>query len=41
VAIVAEAEADPEVARNAPYGTPVRRLDEAGAARQPRVRQAL
>jgi glycine dehydrogenase subunit 2 len=41
VAIVREAEADPEIARNAPYGTPVRRLDEAGAAKRPRVRQAL
>jgi glycine dehydrogenase subunit 2 len=41
VAIIAEAEEDPEIARNAPYGTPVRRLDEAGAAKRPRVRQAL
>ena len=41
VAIVTEAEEDPEIARNAPYGTPVRRLDEAGAAKRPRVRQAL
>ncbi len=41
VAIIAEAESDPEIARNAPYGTPVRRLDEAGAAKRPRVRQAL
>jgi glycine dehydrogenase subunit 2 len=41
VAIVKEAEEDPEIARNAPYGTPVRRLDEAGAAKRPRVRQAL
>ncbi|MGH2942344.1 MAG: aminomethyl-transferring glycine dehydrogenase subunit GcvPB [Solirubrobacteraceae bacterium] len=40
-AIVAEAEQDPEVARNAPYSTPVRRLDEAGAAKRPRVRQPL
>jgi glycine dehydrogenase subunit 2 len=38
-AIVAEAEQDPEIARNAPYTTPVRRLDEAGAARRPRVRE--
>ena len=29
-AIVAEAREDPEIARNAPYTTPVRRLDEAG-----------
>ena len=39
--IIAEAQEDPEIARNAPYGTPVRRLDEAGAAKRPRVRQAL
>jgi len=41
VAIIAEAVDDPEIARNAPYGTPVRRLDEAGAAKRPRVRQAF
>jgi glycine dehydrogenase subunit 2 len=41
VAIVREAQEDPDIARNAPYGTPVRRLDEAGAAKRPRVRQAL
>ncbi len=40
-AIVREAAEDPEIARNAPYTTPVRRLDEAGAAKRPRVRQAL
>jgi len=40
-AIVAEAAEDPEIARNAPYTTPVRRLDEAGAARNPRVRENL
>ena len=40
-AIVAEAEQDPEIARNAPYTTPVRRLDEAGAAKRPRVREVL
>jgi glycine dehydrogenase subunit 2 len=39
--ILREARADPEVARNAPYTTPVRRLDEAGAARKPIVRQAM
>jgi glycine cleavage system P protein (glycine dehydrogenase) subunit 2 len=39
--ILAEAEADPEVARNAPYDTPVRRLDEVKATRRPVVRQAL
>ncbi|MGI8731220.1 MAG: aminomethyl-transferring glycine dehydrogenase subunit GcvPB [Solirubrobacteraceae bacterium] len=40
-AILREAAEDPEVALNAPYTTPVRRLDEAGAARNPRVRQEL
>jgi glycine dehydrogenase subunit 2 len=39
--ILREAQDDPEVARNAPYTTPVRRLDEAAAARRPVVRQAL
>jgi glycine dehydrogenase subunit 2 len=38
-AIVREAAEDPEIARNAPYTTPVRRLDEAGAAKHPRIRQ--
>jgi glycine dehydrogenase subunit 2 len=37
--ILREAREDPEVARGAPYTTPVRRLDEAGAARRPVVRQ--
>ena len=37
--ILREAADDPEVARNAPYSTPVRRLDEAAAARSPVVRQ--
>ncbi|MFZ0089044.1 MAG: aminomethyl-transferring glycine dehydrogenase subunit GcvPB [Solirubrobacteraceae bacterium] len=45
VAIVAEilreAARDPEIARTAPHTTPVRRLDEAGAARRPIVRQPL
>jgi glycine dehydrogenase subunit 2 len=40
-AIVEEAAADPEIARNAPYTTPVRRLDEAAAAKRPRVRESL
>ena len=40
-AIVREAAEDPEIARDAPYSTPVRRLDEAAAAKRPRVRQAL
>jgi glycine dehydrogenase subunit 2 len=39
--ILREAREDPEIARNAPYTTPVRRLDEAAAARRPVVRQAL
>jgi glycine cleavage system P protein (glycine dehydrogenase) subunit 2 len=39
--ILAEAERDPEIARNAPYTTPVRRLDEAAASRCPVVRQPL
>jgi glycine dehydrogenase subunit 2 len=38
-AILDEAAKDPEVARNAPYETPVRRLDEARAAKRPIVRQ--
>ncbi len=38
--ILAEAESDPGVAQNAPYTTPVRRLDEAAASRRPVVRQA-
>jgi glycine dehydrogenase subunit 2 len=37
-AILAEAKEDPEVARTAPHTTPVRRLDEAGAAKNPVVR---
>jgi glycine dehydrogenase subunit 2 len=39
--ILSEAREDPDVARNAPYTAPVRRLDEAAAARRPVVRQAL
>ncbi len=39
--ILAEAEDDPEIARRAPYTTPVRRLDEAAAARKPVVREPL
>jgi glycine dehydrogenase subunit 2 len=39
--ILAEGESDPEVARNAPYTTPVRRLDEVRATRRPVVRQPL
>ncbi len=40
-AILAEAEEDPAIAQNAPYTTPVRRLDEARASRKPVVRQPL
>jgi glycine dehydrogenase subunit 2 len=39
--ILREAKEDPSVARNAPHTTPVRRLDEATAARHPVVRQAM
>jgi len=39
--VLREARQDPEVARGAPYTTPVRRLDEAGAARRPVIRQSL
>ncbi len=41
VEILREAREDPQIAREAPYTTPVRRLDEAGAARRPIVRQPL
>jgi glycine dehydrogenase subunit 2 len=37
--ILREARENPEIARNAPHTTPVRRLDEAGAARRPVIRQ--
>jgi glycine dehydrogenase subunit 2 len=37
--ILREAAQDPSIAQNAPYSTPVRRLDEAAAARTPVVRQ--
>lgn len=36
--IAEEAAGDPELVKNAPYSTPVRRLDEAGAARNPDLR---
>jgi glycine dehydrogenase subunit 2 len=39
--ILAEGERDPEILRNAPYTTPVRRLDEAAASRRPTIRQPL
>jgi glycine dehydrogenase subunit 2 len=37
--ILAEAERDPSIAKNAPYTTPVRRLDEVKATRHPVIRQ--
>ncbi len=40
-AILEEAAADPELARAAPYSTPVRRLDEVAAAKRPVIREAL
>ena len=40
-AVLREAAEDPEIARSAPYTTPVRRLDEAGAAKRPVIRQPL
>jgi glycine dehydrogenase subunit 2 len=39
--VLREAREDPSIAQNAPYTTPVRRLDEAAAARRPIVRQPL
>jgi glycine dehydrogenase subunit 2 len=39
--ILTEAERDPEVAKSAPYTTPVRRLDEVKATRRPVLRQPL
>jgi glycine dehydrogenase subunit 2 len=39
--ILAEAEADPEILLQAPFTTPVRRLDEAQASRRPVLRQPL
>ncbi len=38
--ILEEAAEDPSIAQNAPYTTPVRRLDDVGAARHPVVRQS-
>jgi glycine dehydrogenase subunit 2 len=40
-AIVREAHEDPSIAQSAPTSTPVRRLDEAGAAKRPVIRQPL
>ncbi|HTC58584.1 MAG TPA: aminomethyl-transferring glycine dehydrogenase subunit GcvPB [Solirubrobacteraceae bacterium] len=39
--LLSEAAEDPEIALNAPYTTPVRRLDEVGAAKNPVIRQKL
>ena len=39
--ILSEAAEDPGIAQNAPYTTPVRRLDEATAAKKPVLRQPL
>jgi glycine dehydrogenase subunit 2 len=39
--LLSEAREDPEIARGAPHTTPVRRLDEAAAARRPVIRQPL
>ncbi|HEV7775051.1 MAG TPA: aminomethyl-transferring glycine dehydrogenase subunit GcvPB [Conexibacter sp.] len=39
--ILTEAGEDPLIAQNAPYTTPVRRLDEAAAAKKPVIRQVL
>ena len=38
LAIAEEAATDPDLVKGAPYTTPVRRLDEAGAARNPNLR---
>jgi glycine dehydrogenase subunit 2 len=40
-AILEEAAADPELARSAPYSTPVRRLDEVAAAKRPVIHELL
>jgi glycine dehydrogenase subunit 2 len=39
--ILREGAEDPELARHAPYSTPVRRLDEAAAAKRPVIRQPM
>ena len=38
IAIAAEAESTPELVKSAPHTAPVKRLDEATAARQPNLR---
>jgi glycine dehydrogenase subunit 2 len=40
-AILKEAAADPEIALGAPYSTPVRRLDEVAAAKNPVIREIM
>jgi glycine dehydrogenase subunit 2 len=40
-AILARAQADPEYLPNAPYHTPVRRLDEVAAARKPILKHPI
>jgi glycine dehydrogenase subunit 2 len=40
-AILAEAQRDPQIAANAPYTTPVRRLDEVAAAKRALIRQVM
>ena len=40
-AILEEAATDPEIARSAPYSTPVRRLDEVAAAKRPVIREVM
>ncbi len=40
-AILAEAKDDPTIAAGAPYNTPVRRLDEVAAAKQPVIRETM
>jgi glycine dehydrogenase subunit 2 len=39
--ILREAAEDPSIAQDAPYSTPVRRLDEVGAAKHPVIRETL
>jgi glycine dehydrogenase subunit 2 len=38
IAIADEAKKDPDIAKNAPHQTALRRLDETRAARQPKLR---
>jgi glycine dehydrogenase subunit 2 len=39
--ILREAVSDPAIVTGAPYSTPVRRLDEVAAAKQPVIREVL